>query len=227
MDVEQRIGYRFRDRTLLERALSHASMRSLGERCNERLEFLGDAVLGMLVGEFVFDNAPDLDQGELTRARAATVSNRSLAKVARELGLEHALSTQGLANVPRKALADAFEALVGAVYLDGGLDAAREMVLGSLGDTCSKHLERPPGDFKSTLQQAVQMVLQTQPEYRTIAETGPPHDRRFGVAALLQGKRLGTGWGRSKKEATQAAACEALQALRELGRNDNGDHGSH
>ncbi len=223
MDLEQHIQYRFRDRELLERALSHASMRSDGCRSNERLEFLGDAVLGLIVGEHVFVNAPDLAQGELTRIRAATVSNKSLARVASRLGLEKALLTKGLAGVPKKALADAFEALVGAIYLDGGLEAAREFVLAAVGDNVERHTQQPPGDSKSTLQQVVQMVLQTQPEYRTISETGPPHDRRFAVAAVLQGECLGTGVGRSKKEATQAAACEALLALRERGRN-NGRH---
>jgi len=216
--AESVLGYRFQQRSLLASALTHPSALIEGAQAldYERLEFLGDAVLGLVVVEEIYRRFPELPEGEMTKLKIHLVSGRSLVEAAERLGLSRFLAlgeselgtgTRGL----RSALENAFEAVVGAIYLDGGLDEARRFVLATLGERISPHelaaadLEHP----KSRLQEIVQAGGQGV-QYRIVAEEGPPHSRRFTAEVLVDGRVLGTGQGATKKEAEMCAAREAL-----------------
>lgn len=217
-ELEQRIGYRFKNKLLLNEALAHRSyvrQRKLpANRGCDRLAFLGDAILDFLVGELVFQRLPDGDEGVLTRARSFVVSDESVSKAAKELRLHRFLLTgKSLrsAETPQ-ILSTAFEALVAAIYLDGGLEAARGFVHKALGSVVEESLERGGWvDHKSKLQILAQKRFGRIPEYRVVSEEGPPHQRVFTVGVWVGGKLLGVGRGRSKKEAEQGAAEEALK----------------
>lgn len=221
--AEKVIGHRFADRDLLRRALTHPSAHegASSELDYERLEFLGDAVLGMIVVEQIFDRFPELGEGEMTKRKIAVVSGDTLARAAEGLGLsdlilvgksEHGAGERGR----RSALENVYEALVGALYLDGGLDAARSFVVATLaegidgGSESLGALDHP----KSALQERVQARGQV-PVYRIVAEEGPPHDRRFVAEVVISGIVAGTGEGASKKEAEMRAAAEALSLFSE------------
>jgi ribonuclease-3 len=222
--VEALVGMPVGDLALYEHALRHRSLfRGLttdGTESNERLEFLGDAVLGAVVAERLYRAFPDRDEGLLTRTRATLVNGRALAGFAESLDLgalvlmsENMEGSEGRTNVT--ILADAFEAVVGALYLDRGFGAARRFVNGVL-DRCVD-LDRAAADrsnHKSRLLELAQALGLEQPVYEVLAAEGPSHDRRFTVAALVDGEALGEGHDRSKKAAEQAAAREALAALR-------------
>ena len=224
-DVEALVGMPIGDLDLYEHALRHRSLfRGLptdGTESNERLEFLGDAVLGAVVAEVLYRRFPDRAEGLLTRTRATLVNGKALAGYAETLGLgplilmsENMDSSEGRSN--QTILADAFEAVVGAVYLDLGFSAARRFVVDVLGRCVS--LEEAAADrsnHKSLLLEYVQGLGLDQPTYEVVSEEGPSHDRRFTVAAVVDGERLGEGEDRSKKGAEQAAAREALTALRQ------------
>jgi len=217
--LERRLGHRFRDRDLLETALTHRSFaheRGGGEHY-ERLEFLGDAVLGLVAAERLYRLHPDDPEGELSKRKAFLVSREVLAGRARELGLGEALRlgvgeerTGGREKT--SLLADAMEALIGAVYLDGGLAAAREVVeaLLAAGAARQAHGARDP---KTRLQEVAQGRGWGLPVYRVLDATGPDHAKRFRVECRLRGEAVGTGEGRSKKAAEQAAAAAALETL--------------
>ena len=221
--VEALVGMPVRDLGLYEHALRHRSLfRGLttdGTESNERLEFLGDAVLGAVVAERVFLAFPDRSEGLLTRTRATLVNGKALAGYAATLGLgelvlmsENMNASEGRQN--QTILADAFEAVVGAVYLDLGFGAARQFVLAVL-DRCVD-LDRAAADtsnHKSRLLEHAQALGLEQPTYQVVSEEGPSHDREFTVAAVVAGEALGTGVARSKKAAEQAAARHALDAL--------------
>ena len=223
--VESLVGMPVRDLDLYEHALRHRSLfRGLttdGTESNERLEFLGDAVLGAVVAERVYGAFPDRSEGMLTRTRATLVNGKALAGYALALGLgemvlmsENMNASEGRQN--QTILADAFEAIVGAVYLDLGFGAARQFVLAVL-DRCVD-LDLAAADksnHKSRLLEYVQSLGLEQPTYDVVAEVGPSHDREFTVAAVVAGEALGTGVARSKKAAEQTAARHALEALRE------------
>ncbi|MGF1510717.1 MAG: ribonuclease III [Myxococcota bacterium] len=209
------LGYTFDDEALLVQALTHRSFvnESKTERLdNERFEFLGDAVLDLAVSEALMSRFPDADEGTLSRMRAFMVSEVGLARVADRLALGDALylgrgEEQSGGRQKASLLADAFEAVVAAMYLDGGLEPVRRLV--------SDQFELPEehdvlGDAKSALQQRLQARQQRAPRYRLIREEGPDHDKAFTVEVWLDDQRLGTGWGRSKKEAEQRAAASAL-----------------
>lgn len=218
------LGYVFSDPALLTEALTHRSLVNEAQphqalRHNERLEFLGDAVLGMLVAEWLMRQLPDADEGELTRLRASLVCMNGLAGVARSIDLgRHLLLGHGEevsgGRDKDSLLADALEAIVGAVFLDGGLSACRRVVHHLLAESLAQLPEnRHDLDAKSLLQQRLQKHHGTMPRYRVVGESGPDHLPTFTVEVLADERSLGSGRGRSKKEAEQAAAAEALQNL--------------
>jgi ribonuclease-3 len=217
--LEKRLGYRFRQPELLERALTHRSWayEQGREEHYERLEFLGDAVLGLLAAEELFRGLPELREGELSKRKGFLVSGDVLARRGEELGLGELLrlgvgeERSGGRRKP-SILADAVEALLGAVYLDGGLEAARRTVAALFADG----LGRPAAvaqDAKSRLQEVVQARGGTSPLYRPVDESGPDHDKRFTVEVEVAGAAIGRGFGRTKKIAEQEAAAVALAAL--------------
>ncbi len=219
-EIEGRLGYRFRDPVLLERALTHRSAaheRGGDEPGNERLEFLGDSVLDLLVSELLMERDATADEGVLSRARAEAVNTQALAERALELGLDRAVrlgrgeARSGGRGKP-SILANVFEAVVAAVYQDGGLEAARALVgrtFGSLG----RAGVRPERDPKTRLQELLQAQGRELPTYETLSQRGPDHASEWEVRVWVYGRILGTGVGRSKREAEQAAASEALERL--------------
>ena len=218
--LESALGVAFTDAALLELALSHRSwaFEAGGAPTNERLEFLGDAVLGLVVTDRVYRSLPDAAEGRLAKLRAATVNTQSLAGVARELGLGSAVKLgrgeeQSGGRDKDSILADTLEAVIGAVYIDQGLDVASDLVH-RLFDTMVDELVRSKDalDHKTSLQELSAAELQTLPTYE-LSEDGPDHEKRFTARAVVAGEVLGSGEGRSKKEAEQAAAREALAAL--------------
>lgn len=217
------IDYRFVRPELLEEAFTHKSWRNEHPETgidNERLEFLGDAVLDLVVADYLYATHPGLPEGELSRMRAAVVSEQALAPVARALGLG------GLVRLGRgeelsggrekkSILANTFEAVVGALYLDGGFSAVREVALQLLEDSLEQAPETPDiVDAKSRLQEMVQASSGELPSYVLIQVSGPDHDPRYEVAVSVAGAVLGTGSGRSKKKAEQRAATEAILLLK-------------
>ncbi len=221
--LERRIGYRFRDPGLLRLALTHRShlVTSGASRLesNERLEFLGDSVIGLVVNHHLYRSHPDLAEGDLTVRKARLVSGASLATVAAELGLgSYLLLSHGEESTGGREresiLADAFEALVGALYLDGGLDTARRFLANTLLTRIDHLMEMPSLDNpKSRLQEIIQARFKEPPRYRVGEVSGPDHDRRYDVEVTCRGRVLGTGSGHSKKSAEQDAAAAALARL--------------
>ena len=223
-DLQRRLGYRFRRESLLVEALTHTSYlneaQRAGEAGNERLEFLGDAVLNLVVSEYLITAFPDATEGELSKLRARVVSEETLCRVARRSALGDALRlgrgeevTQG--RDKPSILADALEAVLAGVYLDGGLAAAAACVQSTFKEELTS-LDRSliaKTDFKTDLQEVCQREFEALPTYRTIRETGPDHEKRFEVEVLICGDRHGIGVGRSKKEAEQKAARQALENL--------------
>ena len=226
-EIQHRLGYRFRRPRLLLEALTHKSYlneaKETGELDNERLEFLGDAVLDLVVSQHLLSAFPDAAEGELSKLRARLVNEKTLARVARRIGLGDLLrlgrgetKTQGR-NKP-SLLADALEAVFAGVYLDGGLDAAAASVRAAFSEelaSCDRSL-LARGDFKTDLQEVCQREFEMLPHYQMIRETGPDHEKLFEVEILIRGERYGIGVGTSKKEAEQMAAKHALEKLREV-----------
>lgn len=223
-EFESRLGYRFADRDYLRRALTHKSFshesreRTLAD--NETYEFLGDSVLGFLIGDMLFRRFPTVDEGALSKMKAFLVSSTSLARKAREFGMGEAIflgvgeEKSGGRNKD-SLLANLFEAMVAAVYLDGGIDAARALIErsfdGDLRDLNENDLLFH--DYKTALQEAVQSMGLPLPEYAVVDEIGPDHDKRFVVEVTLPNRPPARGEGSSKKEAQQQAAREALKLL--------------
>lgn len=222
-ELEKKLNYTFRDPGLLGEALSHSSYanehRSAGLRSNERLEFLGDSVLGFVTAEFLFLQHPDLPEGDLTRIRAALVCEQSLYEVARKLDLGRCLKLgrgeeAGGGRERTSILADATEAVFAAVYLDGGIGAASTLIHRVLLDAEKEEVvEERRRDYKTALQELVQRQADQVLTYRMIGEEGPDHDKTFLAEVLLNGTQVGTGSGHSKKEAEQSAAKAALRKL--------------
>jgi ribonuclease III len=211
--LEGRLGYVFRDRALAETALTHTSWRNEapapGRTDNERLEFLGDAVLALVVSDLLMRRLPDSAEGDLTRARAALVSEGGLARAAAALDLEKRTGGRARPSI----LADALEALMGAVYLDGGLDAVATAVAGLFQLELADVDAHARLDYKSRLQERAQALWQEAPVYQVVAESGPDHDKRFEVALSFAGRQWARAGGRSKKEAEQSAAALALETI--------------
>lgn len=222
-ELEKKLNYTFRDQALLGEALSHSSYanehRSAHLRSNERLEFLGDSVLGFVTAEFLFAQHPDLPEGDLTRIRAALVCEQSLYEVARKLDLGRYLKLgrgeeAGGGRTRTSILADATEAVFAAVYLDGGIGAASALIHRVLLDAEREEVvEERRRDYKTALQELVQRQADQVLTYRMVGEEGPDHNKTFVAEVRLNGQPLGTGSGHSKKEAEQAAAKTALEAL--------------
>lgn len=220
LTLESSLGVRFSDPSLLEMALTHRSFAFEQGRSvtNERLEFLGDAVLGLAVTDLAYSRFPELSEGELAKLRAAIVNMGTLAGVAAELGLgEELLLGRGeeLSGGRRKAsiLGDALEAVLGAVYLDGGIDVAFALIQRLFWPRMEAY-SRGEGDrdYKTTLQEMAAQDLARVPEYR-VFERGPDHEKEFTATVHLAGREFGRGVGRSKKEAEQKAAREAFERL--------------
>lgn len=221
-ELEEKLGYRFRNIGLLEHALTHSSYanehRSSGITSNERLEFLGDSVLGMVVAEYLFAAHPNMPEGELTRTRAALVCETSLYEVACALNLGRYLrlgkgEDAGGGRTRPSILADATEATLAAVYLDGGIEPARAIIQTYILD---KEQEKSADrDYKTALQELVQRHPGQAVSYRLVDETGPDHARVFVMEVSVGGKPVGVGRGRSKKEAEQMSAKAALEKLGE------------
>ncbi len=214
--LEAQLGHTFRDPSLLARALTHSSATADKSRDNERLEFLGDAVLDLVVCEHFFHTYPTQREGELTEAKSRIVQGETLAAVARTMDLRpHVILGRGIANrkqLPSSVYANMFEALVAALYLDGGYGAARDFILERLGPQFDESRDETD-NHKSRLQEYVQQDAAAIPVYRVTAERGPGHRKTFEVAVHIHGKAYGRGTGLSKKEAEQNAAREALMAL--------------
>ena len=220
-DLETAIGYRFRDIQLLQNALTHSSYAN--ERwhnsllSNERLEFLGDSVLGMLVAEYLYRTVPDRPEGELTRMRADMVCEKTLATVACHIGLgQHLLlgngEEQGGGRNRNSILADAVESVIAASFLDGGMDAARAFIERFiLVEVPVRKMHN--ADYKTALQELIQQKKNQTLSYRLVGESGPDHDKRFEVEVSLNGQVIGIGSGSSKKRAEQMAAQAALEQM--------------
>ena len=223
LELEKKLNYTFRDRGLLSEALSHSSYanehRSAGLKSNERLEFLGDSVLGFVTAEFLFAQHPDLPEGDLTRIRAALVCEQSLFEVAQKLDLGRYLKLgrgeeAGGGRKRISILADATEAVFAAVYLDGGIGAASQLIHRVLLDAEREEaVEERRRDYKTALQELVQRTPGRAITYQLVEETRPDHCRVFVMEVSVDGQAAGRGEGRSKKEAEQAAARAALEAM--------------
>lgn len=222
-ELEKKLNYTFHHQALLAEALSHSSYanehRSAHLSSNERLEFLGDSVLGFVTAEFLFTQHPDLPEGDLTRIRAALVCEQSLYEVARKLDLGRYLKLgrgeeAGGGRTRTSILADATEAVFAAVYLDGGIEAASALIHRVLLDAEKEEVvEERRRDYKTALQELVQRQAGQELTYRMIGEEGPDHAKTFVAEVLLNGDPIGDGSGHSKKEAEQAAAKAALEKL--------------
>ena len=220
-DLEKAIGYQFRDLSLLQNALAHSSYAN--ERwhnslmSNERLEFLGDSVLGMLVANYLYRTFPNRPEGELTRMRADMVCEKTLARVAGQLELgKHLLlgkgEEQGGGRSRDSILADAVESVIAACYLDGGMEAAKAFVEKFILVTVPTQ-KMNNADYKTALQELVQQKKNQTLSYRLVGESGPDHDKKFEVELTLNGTVVGTGTGSSKKRAEQQAAQVAMEKL--------------
>jgi ribonuclease III len=224
-ELQSRLGYPFRDENLLQLALTHPSVAHGQEKPlphNQRLEFLGDAVLGLVLARRLYEKFPDVDEGPLTKSRAKLVNAVTLAGHGRAIGLgAHLIMSQGEANTGGReresSLADAFEALLGAIFLDGGFAAANDFILRDFAAdgrllTGSEGIKNPKGE----LQELLQSRSPSAPEYQLISATGPDHDRVFECAVLHDGVELARGCGKSKKAAESEAALAALAALKKI-----------
>lgn len=220
--LEQALGYSFKNRELLKNALTHSSysneFRSESAPCNERLEFLGDAVLGFVTAEYLYNRFPNLPEGKMTRLRAELVCERSLSGVAKKLSLGEALrlgrgevATGGRTRPSINA--DAVEAVIAAMYLDGGLAPAAAFIHKFILDEFEAGNAHPDRDAKSELQELVQRKSGQLLEYRHVGESGPDHMKVFSVEVWLNGTLVASGQGRSKKDAEQHAALRALETL--------------
>lgn len=218
--IQDRLGYQFRDPDLLEMALTHRS-RSTGRGApnNEKLEFLGDAVLALAVSDLLMQRFPQHHEGELSKLRASLVNARSLADKARALDLGPAIrlgkgEEKSGGRDKESILAAGFEALIGAVYLDRGFVAARRVLARQFANDIRSRGAKAVEDCKTRLQEVTQKVFKTTPTYTLVMETGPDHAKHFVSQISVGGRTFGRGEGKSKKSAEQAAAMEALRALR-------------
>lgn len=216
---EAKIGYRFEDADHLHAALTHASGADTRLLSNERLEFLGDAVLGYVACDLLFQKFPDYLEGDLTKVKSIIVSRETCARISRRLELEDCLIVgKGMKTrrrVPKSMLADVFEAIVAAIYLDGGHDAVRAFLIPLMEEEIKAALDgRVGGNFKSQLQQLAQRDFGATPIYHLLKETGPDHSKCFHIAAEVGNQTFAAAWGKNKKEAEQKAACNALCEMR-------------
>ncbi|HOD01745.1 MAG: Ribonuclease 3 [Firmicutes bacterium ADurb.Bin300] len=217
-DFQKKIGYKFKNEGLLETALTHSSYANENKLSynNERLEFLGDSVLGFITADYLYNSFGKVREGELTKIKAFLVCESSLFGFAKEIGLgEYILLGRGEEQTGGSerpsVVSDAFEAVIAAVFLDGGIKVARSFVLGFIVPAIEKR--DIDEDYKTMLQELIQKERGNSVRYELIAETGPDHDKVFTAAVILNGKVVGEGSGKSKKEAQQSAAKAALELL--------------
>ncbi len=218
---EEIIKYRFKNKELIRQALTHSSYaneKKIPGGSNERLEFLGDSVLSIVVSDYLYENLRDVAEGELTKLRASLVCEKSLHIFAKEIKLgEFLMLGKGEENTGGRErpsiLADAFEAVIAAIYLDGGIEAAAKHILHFIPKDV-QHVAKPAfSDFKTILQEIVQKNPEEKVEYILVGEEGPDHNKRFVVEVCLNSNVIGKGTGKSKKEAEQLAAKEALELM--------------
>jgi ribonuclease III len=220
--IEQKLNYTFHDKHLLMLSFVHRSFfnehRDLVEQHNERLEFLGDSVLGLIISDYLYANLPSEPEGYLSHLRSHIVEAGSCAQLLSQLGIAHyvLLGKGERMNDGRgreTILADLFEALIGAIYLDGGMDAAKIFFFNHFSDRIEEHLKKPLRNWKAELQDFSQKKHQKPPVYKILKESGPDHSKIFHVIACIDEVDIGEGTGSSKKEAEQAAAEDALRKL--------------
>ena len=228
--LERSIGYSFRQREILGEALTHSSYANESKakrrvvRCNERLEFLGDSILAAVVSEYLYHTYPDLPEGELTQRRKAVVQSAALASYARKIDLGRFLllgngEEKGNGRERQSTLENAFEALIAAIYLDSGAEGyerARDFILPFVREELATNYNHIAADPKTELQQLIQQTEGDFLEYFTVKESGPDHNKLFEVEARMNSNVIGRGEGRSKREAEQNAAKEALKLFGEL-----------
>ncbi len=217
-ELEKKIGYEFKDKSLLSLALTHSSYANeKGLKAdNERLEFLGDSVLGFITAEYLFSQLSGHHEGELTKLRANAVCEKSLAVFANEIDLgEHVLLGKGEVMTGGRQrpsiLSDAFESVIAAIYLDAGMEEAKRFVLRFVSKTSTDAAKAT--DYKTMLQEVIQKNPDEHLTYRLAAQSGPDHDKEFTVEVYLNSNCIGTGKGSSKKKAEQSAAKEALELM--------------
>jgi ribonuclease III len=221
--LEKIIGFKFKDKELLKKSLTHRSFLNENKdedlKNNERLEFLGDAVLELIISEYLFHNFPERAEGELTSFRAAVVRTENLAKVSKELGIgQHLLMSKGEEMTGGREkeylLANTFEALVGAMYLDQGYDVVKKFLIENLTPQIATIVKyRLDIDAKTKLQETTQTLFKATPVYKVIKEKGPDHDKVFTVTVMINRKVYGQGEGITKQKAEDAAASQALRKL--------------
>ena len=222
VELQNKVGYHFKNIDLLTEALTHSSYANEHKaqhiKYNERLEFLGDAVLSIVVSDYIFKNCPELPEGELTKLRASLVCEKSLYVFAKKIDLgKHLILSKGERNnggAERPSiLSDAFEALIAAIYIDGGFAPASKHILNFIIPAIKNSKKKKINDYKTTLQEIIQKNPGEQLEYVLVDESGPDHNKHFVVEVHLNSNIIGKGGGRSKKEAEQQAAREALELM--------------
>lgn len=215
--IEKRLGYQFRDKNLITEALTHKSYKKTYN--NERLEFLGDAVLDLVVGEYLYEEFPTVNEGELSKLRAALVNEKSFEKLAIELGLGEALfislaEENNNGRTKPSLLSNAFEAVIGAIYLETGLVWVRDFVVALLNSVYKEiNIESMSQDYKTSLQELTQAHFGITPEYTLVRSFGPDHKKEFEIALKVDQRSLAKAKGKSKKDAQQKAAQKALKIL--------------
>ncbi len=216
---QKQLDYWFKDIKLLAKALTHTSRKADFNFSNERLEYLGDSVLGLIVSEYLFKTFPDYCEGELTKIKSVVVSKSVLAKVGRALNLEsYLILGRGLANritLPNSLFANVFEAIVGSIFLDGGIKATKKFILENLRNEIeivwkNEHTK----NYKSLLQQCSQKINGFTPKYKVVQEHGSDHIRVFQIAVFIDNTEYGSAWGKTKKDASQKAAYHTLKAIK-------------
>jgi ribonuclease-3 len=221
------LGYTFKDEAILCSALTHASVAGTRLESNERMEFLGDAILGYVVSEYLFEKFPTYLEGELTKIKSAVVSRRACARISEKLNLVSMLhlgkGMNARHNLPSSVAAAVFESIVAAIFLDGGLRPARKFILAHMRQliveaAASTHQE----NYKSALQHHAQKHLPCNPTYLILDEKGPDHSKAFQVCVEIDGRRFSPAWASSKKEAEQNAALNALRELQVVDEGENG-----
>ncbi len=219
-ECEHVLGYRFQSLRNLEQGLTHSSIARTRLDSNERMEFLGDAIMGAVVCEHLYLTYPDLEEGEMTRIKSAVVSRHTCAKIAQHLMLgRYILLGKGLArrdHIPGSILAGVFESVIAAIFVDGGFDAAKTFLISALSEEVTRTAKSAHAEnYKSMLQQMAQKLLGHTPVYRTIDEKGPDHSKCFQIMASVGQRKFPGAWGPSKKEAEQNAAKSAIKELLE------------
>lgn len=217
-DAAEVLGYRFKNEAILVEALTHASSADCRLDSNERMEFLGDSILGFVVCEYLYQKFPELLEGDLTKIKSAVVSRRVCAVISKKLDLAAMLSLgkgmSGRPNLPSSVSAAVLESLIAAIYLDGGMRAAKKFVVNLLKPYIHEAAESAHQEnFKSVLQQIAQKHMPSNPIYSLISEKGPDHAKSFEVCVQIDGRSFPSAWARSKKEAEQMAALNALCEL--------------